>query len=44
MGRIFEEIKNRPLYSISLTANLEAGGTLDNAHPGERVNTGQAAR
>lgn len=44
VGRIFEEIKNRPLYSISLTANLEAGGTLDNAHPGERVNTGQTAR
>ena len=23
VGRIFEEIKSRPLYTISLTANLE---------------------
>src|SRR5580704_4819491 len=44
VGRIFEEIKNRPLYSIALTANLDAGGTLPNRHPGERVNTKRAAR
>jgi dolichol-phosphate mannosyltransferase len=44
VGRIFEEIKNRPLYSISLTANLESGGTLNHGHPGERAKFGQATR
>ncbi len=44
VGRIFEEIKNRPLYSISLTANLESGGTRHNSHPGERANFRQASR
>jgi dolichol-phosphate mannosyltransferase len=38
VGRIFEEIKNRPLYSISLTANLGHVATPRNCHPGERAN------
>jgi dolichol-phosphate mannosyltransferase len=38
VARIFEEIKNRPLYTVSLTANLNPRETRLDAHAGESVN------
>ncbi|MFN9430267.1 MAG: glycosyltransferase, partial [Acidobacteriota bacterium] len=30
VGRIFEEIKGRPLYTVNVTANLEPGNSRRN--------------
>jgi polyisoprenyl-phosphate glycosyltransferase len=35
VSRIFEEIKTRPLYTVSITANLDNEVTPRNVHPGE---------